>query len=194
MSSIEFLADERTALTPLADAHVETMTRWVNNQSVIRYLGGPLGISVDEERKWLERIRASQDDVIYGIMIRESGQLIGTVALHGVRGLGRHAEYGISIGEPEHWGKGYGFEACRLMLDWGFNRLNLHSVYLRVFADNQRGVRSYEKAGFKHAGMLRQHAFRDGVYLDMYYMDILREEFNSQWADWRARQAERYAV
>ncbi len=192
MPENEFLYDERVALCALSDEHLPLLTRWINTQAVIRYLGGPLGMSIESERAWLERMRASSDDVIYGVLLRSEQRLIGTVALHGVRGLGRHAEYGISIGEPEFWGQGYGTEACRLILDWGFNRLNLNSIFLRVFADNQRGVRSYEKVGFKHAGMLRQHAFRDGVYLDMYYMDILRDEFNALWADWRQSQHRRY--
>ena len=192
MSAIEFLADEKVALTPLYDEHLPLLTRWINTQAVIRYLGGPLGMSIESERQWLERMRGSDNDVLFGILVRAEQRLIGTVSLHGVRGLGRNAEYGISIGEPDEWGKGYGTEACRLILDWGFNRLNLNSIYLRVFSDNLRGVRSYENAGFKAAGMLRQHAFRDGIYLDMFYLDMLREEFNERWADWRKAQHKRY--
>lgn len=194
MDRIEFAADERVALTPLEESDLPTVVRWINNQQVIQFLGGPLGLSLDEERKWLERMRASDSDIIFGVWLRSEKQLIGTVALHGVRGYGRHAEYGVSIGKPEFWGQGYGTEAGRLILDYGFNRINLNSIFLRVFAENLRGVRSYEKMGFKMAGTLRQHAYRDGHYCDMHYMDILRDEFNQLWDGWRLRQRERYGM
>ena len=85
----------------------------------------------------------------------------------------------IGIGEPDAWNKGYGSEAMRLMLRYGFEELNLNRVSLGVFSANPRGIRSYEKCGFVHEGRMREFARRDGQYWDLVFMGILREEWEA---------------
>ncbi len=63
-------------------------------------------------------------------------------------GASRNTEVGISIGAKEWWNKGYGSEAMELMVKYGFETLNMHRVWLRVFERNKRAIRSYEKVGF----------------------------------------------
>jgi RimJ/RimL family protein N-acetyltransferase len=194
MPALEFLHDDRVALIPLEDEHLPTLVRWINDQAVLTYLGMLGGLSLGQEREWLQKVRASQSERVFGILLRGSERLIGTLALHGVLSHARSAEYGISIGEKDCWSQGYGTEAGRLLLDWGFNRLGLHSIYLRVHDNNPRGSASYGKLGFRAAGRLREHVYRDGQYWDIHYMDLLRSEFNEKWADWRAAQAARYGL
>jgi RimJ/RimL family protein N-acetyltransferase len=81
------------------------------------------------------------------------------------------------LGEPEEWGKGYGSEATRLVLRYAFETLNLNRVWLHVYEYNERGLRAYEKAGFRREGRLRQEMFRDGRYWDTIVMGILRDEW-----------------
>ncbi|NJN79315.1 MAG: GNAT family N-acetyltransferase [Anaerolineales bacterium] len=68
----------------------------------------------------------------------------------------RCGEVGIVIGDKTEWNKGYGAEAMMLLQRHGFETLNLNRVFLRVYADNIRAVRSYEKAGFVLEGRLRE--------------------------------------
>src|SRR6202008_445968 len=63
---------------------------------------------------------------------------IGTTGLGQINYMHRTAEFGIGIGEADCWGKGYGTEATRLVLDYAFNALGLHNVFLRVYAYHQR--------------------------------------------------------
>ena len=67
----------------------------------------------------------------------------------------------------------------RLILDYGFNILNLHSIYLRVFSHNTRAIKSYEKVGFKYAGKLRETNIMGGKKYDEIFMDILEDEYQS---------------
>jgi RimJ/RimL family protein N-acetyltransferase len=64
----------------------------------------------------------------------------------------------------------------RLLVKHGFETLNLNRIYLQVFANNPRAIRAYEKAGFIHEGRKRQAEFRDGQYIDVLLMSILRDE------------------
>ncbi len=84
---------------------------------------------------------------------------------------------GISIGEKEYWGKGYGTDAMRVVLRYAFTELNLHRVSLTVFEYNPRAIRSYEKAGFTLEGREREAVFRSGKRTDMIYMGVLREDW-----------------
>ena len=83
----------------------------------------------------------------------------------------------ITIGETDAWGHGYGTEAARLMLWLAFERIGLHRVGLSVFAFNERAIRSYEKAGFRVEGRLREAIARDGRYWDEIQMGVLRDEW-----------------
>jgi RimJ/RimL family protein N-acetyltransferase len=84
---------------------------------------------------------------------------------------------GILIGEKSCWNRGYGTEAMHLLVDTAFNTLNLHRVYLRVFEDNPRAIRAYEKAGFVHEGRMRQAEFHQGRFCDVLLMSVLRPEW-----------------
>jgi len=88
-----------------------------------------------------------------------------------------HAWLGIHIGERDYWGKGYGTDAIRLILRYGFVELSVHCVSLSVLATNARAIRAYEKTGFVVEGRTRHTTRYDGEWLDDVFMGILREEW-----------------
>lgn len=194
MESLEYLYDDAVALRSLADSDAPTLARWTNEQAVIHYLGFAGGLSPDEETAYIARMRQSHTDKVFVIVRREEGRPIGMTGLHGISAVNRHATFGILLGERDCWGQGYGTAACRLICDFGFNRLNLHRIDLSVFAINARGIRSYEKVGFVQEGRQRENIWRDGAYHDELSMGLLREEFNARWADWREEQRKRYGI
>ena len=65
------------------------------------------------------------------------------------------------------------------MLQHGFETLNLHRIYLRVYSTNPRARRSYEKAGFVLEGTLREAVYRHGKYADIHVMSVLRSEWSA---------------
>jgi RimJ/RimL family protein N-acetyltransferase len=194
MDNLEYLHDERVALRPLQDADAPVLARWANDQAVLHFLGFAGGLSVDEEHAYIARMRQSASDRVFVITPREDGRMIGMTGLHGISAVHSHADFGILLGERDCWGQGYGTAACRLICDYGFNRLNLHRISLCAFDFNTRGIRSYEKIGFVEEGRLRQHLWRDGAYHDDVQMGLLREEFNAKWEDWRGEQRRRYGI
>lgn len=102
---------------------------------------------------------------------------IGMIDLSGINWQVGSAWVGIGIGERELWGKGYGTDAMRIILRYGFTQLNLNRIQLDVFSVNERGIRSYEKAGFKHEGRLHGNLLKAGVRYDEVFMSILRREW-----------------
>ena len=102
---------------------------------------------------------------------------IGIIELEGFNWRVGSAWVGIGIGVRELWGKGYGTDAMRIILRYGFTMLNLNRIQLDVFSINQRAMASYEKAGFKHEGHLNGNLLKAGVRYDEVFMGILRREW-----------------
>jgi RimJ/RimL family protein N-acetyltransferase len=143
---------------------------------------GRYPFNVESSRKWVEsRTEAPAadglTDVIMTFGLKGQDQPLGNSGLHRISMIHRNAEWGIFIGRPEHWGKGFGREVAGAMLRYAFDTLNLHRVYLRVNADHEPGIRSYRAAGFKDEGVLRQAIFVDGKYVDLLLMGVLRDEW-----------------
>lgn len=104
---------------------------------------------------------------------------IGMINLAGFNWHVRSAWVGIGIGVREFWGKGCGTDAMKIILRYGFTQLNLNRIQLDVFSYNQRGIKSYEKAGFKHEGRLHGNLLKAGARYDEVFMGILRREWEA---------------
>lgn len=92
-------------------------------------------------------------------------------------GQNRIGTIGVFIGEEDNRSKGYGAEALKLLLDYGFNYINLNNIMLTVKSFNERAIKCYEKVGFKEFGRRRESYFLNGKYYDDVHMDILASEF-----------------
>jgi RimJ/RimL family protein N-acetyltransferase len=114
-----------------------------------------------------------------GFAIEADGDLIGQCALFEFDEVARTCSLGITIGDPQYWGRGYGTDAVRVLLDYGFRHLNLHRVWLAVNGSNARALGAYHKCGFVEEGRLRSHVWSDGQYVDLVYMGILRGEWET---------------
>lgn len=172
-----FLIGERLYLRPLEEGDIPTCLRWINDPEVNRTLSFYRPINELREREWFERLYRDDREIVLAIIVQGKDKHIGNIGLHGIDWKDRQAELGIMIGEKGEWDKGYGTEAVRLMLGYGFERLGLHRIYLRVYANNLRAIRCYEKAGFRREGVLRESHFAERRYWDTIIMGLLEEEW-----------------
>ncbi len=158
---------------------IDEIMKWVNDPEVIGNLLMRYPVSQYQEEKWIETALGgdNQRNKVFAFETKE-GVYLGGIGLHSIDWENSNAEVGIVIGKKEYWNKGYGTDAMMTMLDFAFNQMNLHRVYLRVFEFNQRGIKSYEKCGFTKEGVLRHDRYSGGRYYDTIMMGILKEEFN----------------
>jgi len=161
----------------------EAFTRWNRDPEYFRLLdsAAPRLWSAKKMKEWFEKDLEDSSPTFISFSIRTlvEDRLIGFVAFDEIKWVARDAWVAIGIGEREFWSKGYGSDAMRLMLRYGFLELNLNRVSLGVFSANPRAVRSYEKCGFVHEGRIRDFNLRDGKYWDLLQMGILREEWET---------------
>jgi RimJ/RimL family protein N-acetyltransferase len=174
-----FLIGSTIYLRPLEKADAPTIATWFNDPEVTHFLRRYQPLTVAAEEAFLQRISESETDLALAIVVREGERFIGVTGLHFFDLRNRHASFGITLGDKSASSKGYGTAVTRLLVAHAFQTLNLNRVWLHVHEFNPRGLRAYEKAGFRIEGRLRQDTFRDGRYWDTIVMGILREEWQS---------------
>lgn len=106
-----------------------------------------------------------------------SGKFVGACSLQHIDMRNRYAELGIWMAAPDFRGLGYGTDAVQVLLGYGFEVVRLDKIGLGVYDFNEAGLRSYERAGFRYEGRLRQMIYYDGRYWDEWPMRILRSEW-----------------
>lgn len=153
---------------------------WLNDPEVRAGLLVSLPLSTADEDGWFEAmLKRPLEEHPMTIEVRQGDDWlpVGNCGFHNVDWRCRAAEVGIFIGEKSLWNRGYGTEVIRLLLKHGFNTLNLNRIALDVYETNPRAIRSYEKAGFVHEGRRRQAMYKDGRYVDILQMSVLRSEW-----------------
>jgi RimJ/RimL family protein N-acetyltransferase len=173
---------ESIRLRAISRKDLPLFVEWLNDPEVRKGLTHSQPFSLEDEEEWYENLRkkpVEEHPLTIEIPVKDIWEPIGNCGLFGIDWRVRSAEFGIFIGVKEQWNKGYGTEALRLAIKHGFETLNLNRICLRVYADNPRAIRCYEKAGLAREGALRQGHYHDGEYIDVFLMSILRSEWES---------------
>jgi RimJ/RimL family protein N-acetyltransferase len=163
--------------------NLEAFRRWYSDPEIARlarYQEAPMRPE-EIERFFTARV-VGADALAMAIHERIGDRLVGTCAFSQLDGDNGSALYHITIGEKDAWGRGYGTEATRLMLDHAFGVLGLHRIALFVFEFNERAIRAYRRCGFVVEGRSRESIFRDGHWWDELAMSVLE-------SDWRRTRA-----
>lgn len=143
------LRGDRVALTEMTADDQPFFHKWHGENPELRSLIDDHTVpSLEDQLRWFERSRQS-DRKIFSIVRREDEVLLGHGGLVEIDTKEQTAKLRITLGNSEEWGKGYGTEATRLIVRYGFEVLGLHTISLRVLSSNTRAIRSYEKAGFE---------------------------------------------
>jgi RimJ/RimL family protein N-acetyltransferase len=160
---------------------LETLRRFWNDLE-IEIAGGddpPQPVSLERLRARFDRKASEGSREKIDFVIEADGACIGACGLFNIDVAARHCELGITIGERDYWGRGYGREAVRLMLDYAFRVRNLRRVWLEVHATNERAIRAYKVCGFVEEGRMRGHVWLAGHYMDNVIMGVMREEWRA---------------
>ncbi len=159
----------------------ELMKHW-NNVEVKKFLNSSVPHSIQEEVEWIKhtwKLRKEGKSFTFAIIHKETDLYIGNIEIDIINQNSRRGVIGIAIFNQDYWNRGFGTESIQIILNFAFNVLNLNSVELEVFANNQRAIRCYEKSGFKQMGVRREAVFLEGEYIDSLLLDITFNEWKS---------------
>ena len=181
-----YLHGERIRLRAAEREDITAFLRWVNDVDVTENLFLVSPMSRFEEEQWYDAMmKKPTSEHVLVIEIKDQSpndeyRPIGTCQFHNLDWRNRSAEIGIMIGEKTFWNRGYGTETMRLLLKHGFDTLNFHRIWLQVYDKNKRGIRAYEKAGFRQEGKYRQAHYQNGQYFDVHLMSVLKDEWEQE--------------
>ena len=172
---------QKCYLSPVMLEDADTWAEWFNDLEVSIPLGGieahMPGSLFSEQEKVMDILQG--ENYVFNIVELESDTLIGMCGFYELDLINRCARLQMVIGEKDCWDMGYGQDAAKLLLDFGFNILNLNNIMLQTLSFNQRAIHLYRSIGFTEIGRRRQARIIGTARYDLIFMDMLAEEFDS---------------
>ncbi|MFE0026242.1 GNAT family N-acetyltransferase [Amycolatopsis sp. NPDC059021] len=170
------LAGEKVVLTQLDESHLDDSWASLQDQEVTRFTGTHATFTYEQIRKWNASRPGLTDRADWAILRAEDRAYVGDAALTNVDADNASASFRIALSTAAEFGRGYGTEATRLLLDYAFDVVGLHRVQLEVFDFNTRARRVYEKCGFVAEGVQREALRWDGAWHDVILMAVLASD------------------
>ena len=168
------LHGERILLRPIVMADAKRFARWFSDPAVHKFTLRRR-VTLKEERQWIRGLKRKGKHS-FAIDTRD-GAHIGSVGLHVLYKTDKSAVVGILIGDKRYWNRGFGTDAMKTILRYGFQKLKFHRIELGVYAYNPRAIHVYKRLGFKHEGRQRRAIRWRNAYYDRLIMGMLREEW-----------------
>ena len=160
---------------------IKRINKWRNDPDLIACLGAPYRyINEDVDSDWYDKyIHARDNSVRCAIVCTDKPEnVLGLISLMDINYINRSAVLHIMIGSKENRGKGIGRFAVKAMIGHAFNNLNLRRVELGVLENNDVAIHLYKTCGFIEEGVKRESNYKNGKYISMKMMSILRREYD----------------
>jgi RimJ/RimL family protein N-acetyltransferase len=170
------IAGEHVILRAFEREDAERSYRWMNDPSIVRTLKSRYPIAFQTEIEWLDRaMRSNTNERHFAIERKDDRTHIGNASIHEIDWVSRTAWFGLFIGEPTAWNRGFGSDAIRTLVRFAFEEMNLQKLRINVFDYNERAKHVLESQGFVREGHLRREFYREGVLHDILILSIFRD-------------------
>ena len=148
---------------------------WINNPANNRFLHYDIPLSIEKTERWFNSHLG--EDTRYDAVIEVDGVPVGTIGLLSIDRKNSKAEYYVAIGEIPYKGKGVAKKASKLILQYGFDVLQLNKIYLYTETENNAAQRLFESVGFVKEGLIKQDIARGEKYMDRIAYGYLKENW-----------------
>jgi RimJ/RimL family protein N-acetyltransferase len=172
-----FLEGERVFLRPYHEGDLNFFYQGLYIHGTRKLTGLKKVYSKEYMAEYFSKISQDESRIFLVIVDKATNDLIGDVELSYIDLLNRASNIRIQISNDKYLSKGYGTEAMKLLLDYGFGVYNLHRIELEVYSYNSRAIRAYEKLGFKQEGIKRECMYYNHEHHDTIMMGLLKSEF-----------------
>lgn len=181
MNKNPFFIGEKVYLVPIESKYIDIYLNKLQSGSYDSnlYTGSKNMITKSALASYVERIEKDSERLDLFIVETETNEIVGEVVLNEIDLNNRSGNIRISIFIDKDFNQGYGTEAMKLVMDYGFGMLNLNRIELEVYSFNARAIHVYTKLGFKKEGVKRQCLYFNHAYHDAHIMSILAEEYKT---------------
>ncbi|MAG24695.1 GNAT family N-acetyltransferase [Candidatus Pacearchaeota archaeon] len=170
---------KKVYLQAVEEKSIEQLRQWRNNPVLRQYFREYREINKKMQSEWFNnRVCNNQNQVDFEIRDKETQKLIGHCGLYYIDWINRKAEFTIYIGDFNYRNGGYGSDALRTLIKYGFNNLNLNRIWCEVYSNN-KAIDIYRHIGFKDEGILREQYFDAGIYWNSHILGMLKSDFEN---------------
>jgi [ribosomal protein S5]-alanine N-acetyltransferase len=150
-----------------------------SDETVVKYIPLEPFNSVEDtkdEMDWYEKIFEDQSGLRWVIEEPATQKIIGTCGFLNYEKAHNRIEIGYDL-IPSFWGKGVMKETLSAIICFAFTKMNINKIEAKVDPENKSSIRLLEKLSFFQEGMLREHEFEKGKYVDLVIFSILKREY-----------------
>jgi RimJ/RimL family protein N-acetyltransferase len=170
------LTGERVRLQPLGPEVADAYWQALQDAEGRRLTGSHGELTRAQSDEWLRTRQLHHDRADWAVLRIDDGVYLGEAVLNDLDPVNETVGYRIALAGPHAYGRGYGTEVTRLVVDYALDTVGLHRIELEVYAHNPRAQRVYEKCGFRIEGRRRQALLWDGVRYDALVMGLLHTD------------------
>jgi RimJ/RimL family protein N-acetyltransferase len=175
------IAGNQIILRALESSDLERCYQWMNDPNIVRTLKSRYPMPFHREAEWLEvAVESGSSDRHFAIETKENRQHIGNASIHDIDWVSRTASFGLFIGEPSAWNRGFGTDAIKTLVRFAFDEMNLRKLRINVFDYNDRAKHVLDGHGFVIEGKLAREFYREGTYHDIVIYSIFRDSDGAQ--------------
>ncbi len=170
------IAGEHVILRAFEREDAERCYRWMNDPNIVRTLKSRYPMAFSNELEWLDHaMNPSARERHFAIERKDDRLHIGNASLHGIDWVSRTAWFGLFIGEPAAWNRGFGGDAIGTLVRFAFDEMNLDKLRINVFDYNERAKHVLEGQDFVQEGKLARDFYREGAWHDIVIFSKFRE-------------------
>lgn len=155
--------------------HIELIRAWRMSERVSKYMYTDPNISNDDQKKWFEAV--STDGTKKYFIINCDGIPCGVALLYNIDMISKKCYWAFYIGDENVANQKVGSTAEYLVLNFVFSIMKMNKLSCEVLTFNEKVISMHEKFGFRREGYFRDHVFKNGKYLDVVTMAILKHEW-----------------
>lgn len=153
----------------------QAYVNWMRDEEVVEFLESRWKAhTLDDLKDYIDLMNDGHSNFLFGIFLKENDEHIGNIKIGEINQIHRFGYIGILIGNKKMWGKGYGTKAIKMASQYAFEELNLNKLVAGIYANNEGSYSAFIKAGYRKVGMLINHRYYKGKYVD----EILVEKLN----------------
>lgn len=180
---ITFLKGKTTFFSPLEEEDAPTLQRYPNDPEIRHNVRRIFPINLNGQKDWIKNCN-NEHNVVLGVCLIKTGELIGSMGLHRIDWVNRTATTGTIIGNKEHQNKGYGTDAKMVLLKYAFHTLGLRKICSSAYAFNRSSIAFNQKCGYKIEGRLKKQVLREGKYVDEVLLAVFEKDWSPLWQEY----------
>ncbi|BEP30188.1 GNAT family N-acetyltransferase [Helicovermis profundi] len=171
---------EKVYLAAVEKQDLMELKKWRNIESFKMHFREYKEINSDMQNDWFEKkVLNDPSTIMFSIKRIDDNKLIGCCGLCYINWIHRHADLSLYTAIDDEYmdEKGFAFESCKLLLDYGFNQIGLNKIWTEIYEFDEKKMKLYKEFGFNTDGILRKNYFYEGKWWNSYILSLLREEF-----------------